>query len=69
MIWHGNLTDTRKFTYGGQEFYIAVDERELGSIFILFILVPSRRDTFPYMVDAILKSSRVLILLLFVCHP
>ena len=55
MIWHGNLTDTRKFTYGGQEFYIPVDERELGSIFILFILVPSPRDIFPCVIDANIK--------------
>ena len=55
IIWHGNLTDTRKFIYGGQDFFIRVDGRELGSIFILFILVPCPRDTFPYMVDANIK--------------
>ncbi|XP_048319086.2 G-type lectin S-receptor-like serine/threonine-protein kinase At1g11410 isoform X2 [Ziziphus jujuba] len=31
ILWHGNLTDTRKFTTGGgQDFYIRVDEHELA---------------------------------------
>ena len=31
MTWHGNLMDTRIYTGGGQDFYIRVDERELGT--------------------------------------
>ena len=62
MIWHGKLTDTRKYTYGGQEFYIPVDERELGSILILFILVPSPRDTFPCVIDANIKINKIITL-------
>ncbi|XP_048317901.2 G-type lectin S-receptor-like serine/threonine-protein kinase At1g11410 [Ziziphus jujuba] len=31
ILWHGNLTDTRKFTSdGGQDLYIRVDEQELA---------------------------------------
>ncbi|XP_015894193.3 G-type lectin S-receptor-like serine/threonine-protein kinase RKS1 [Ziziphus jujuba] len=31
ILWHGNLTDTRKFTAaGGQDLYVRVDERELA---------------------------------------
>nr|XP_048319091.1 G-type lectin S-receptor-like serine/threonine-protein kinase RKS1 isoform X3 [Ziziphus jujuba var. spinosa] len=31
ILWHGNLTDTRKFTVvGGQDLYVRVDERELA---------------------------------------
>ncbi|XP_060669512.1 G-type lectin S-receptor-like serine/threonine-protein kinase At1g11410 [Ziziphus jujuba] len=34
ILWHGNLTDTRKFIAdGGQDLYIRVDEHELGTFF------------------------------------
>lgn len=33
MMWHGNLTDSRKFNFGGQDLSVRVDEHELGTIF------------------------------------
>ncbi|KAF3455514.1 hypothetical protein FNV43_RR00145 [Rhamnella rubrinervis] len=31
IAWHGDLVDTRIYTAGGQDFYLRVDERELGT--------------------------------------